>query len=150
MLAVFWSTASHFVMGVPFDMITKAARNGGEADEDLKDLIRINANRFTYIADVAGVWLVAFAFFLLSALVTMGFAFGLEFCQALFLIFFPMALVFALTVRLARRIKDDDLEASTKRLKRHRITVQVIGMFSILLTSLWGMYFNLTVGVLGS
>jgi hypothetical protein len=41
-LAVVWSTASHWVLGVPFDLITRARRKGGVVEQDLKTLLRIN------------------------------------------------------------------------------------------------------------
>jgi hypothetical protein len=54
-LAVLWSTASHWVLGVPYDMIQRAARQGGEAEQDLEDMVRINCNRLLYIAG-CGSW----------------------------------------------------------------------------------------------
>lgn len=149
MLAVFWSTASHFVLGVPFDMVTRAARQGGQADRDLLDLVRINADRLIYISDVAGSWLVAIGFFLFSSLVLMGFAYKVEFCQALTLILTPMALVFLMSVRRARNIVGLSPEETRRRLRNHRLLIQIIGVLSILVTSMWGMFYNLSVGVLG-
>ena len=40
-LAVAWSSASHWVLGVPFDMVMRARRQGGQAAADLEDLARI-------------------------------------------------------------------------------------------------------------
>ncbi|GFE66906.1 component of SufBCD complex [Litoreibacter roseus] len=149
MLAVLWSTASHFVIGVPFDMVTRANRVGGQAETDLRDLVRINANRLTYIADTAGSWLTGFVFFIISGLIILGFSYEVEFCQALTFIFGPMALVFALSIRTARRVHGQEIATIKTRLKRHRLSVQIIGLFSILATSMWGMYFNLTTSSLG-
>ena len=56
-LAVAWSSVSHWVMGVPFDMIQRASRQGGDAQIDLEDLVRINSNRLLYIAGMSGLWL---------------------------------------------------------------------------------------------
>ena len=44
-LAVVWSTVSHWVLGVPYDIVLRARRRGGQAMEDLEDLARINVNR---------------------------------------------------------------------------------------------------------
>ncbi len=150
MLAVIWSTASHFVLGVPYDLVVRAARNGGQAEQDMIDLVRINAGRLIYIADVAGSWLIAIGFCLISSLVLMGFAYGVEFCQAVVLIFAPMMIVFVLTVRRARTIVGLPGAETRKALRGHRLIVQVIGMISILITSMWGMFYSLSVGVLGS
>lgn len=148
MLAVFWSTASHYVLGVPYDMVARAAKYEGQAEQDLQDLVRINANRLTYIADEAGTWLIVFASFLVTGLVVTGFFHGVEFCQALSLILVPMLMVFALSVFNARRAQGLTGVELRRQLRRHRLTVQVIGMLSILVSSMWGMYVNITVGVL--
>lgn len=148
MLAVFWSTASHYVLGVPFDMVARAAKHGGEAEQDLQDLVRINANRLTYIADEAGTWLTVFSSFMITGLVMMGFVYDVEFCQALSLIMLPMLIIFALSIRNARRARALSGEALRKLLKGHRLAIQVLGMVSILVSSMWGMYVNFTAGVL--
>ncbi len=149
MLAVFWSTVSHFVMGVPYDMVARAARHRGQAETDMMDLVRINSNRLTYIADVAGSWLIGLTFFMLTGLLVLGFVYRVEFCQALFLIFTPMSCVFGLSVMTARRIQGHSPDETRKMLRRHRILTQMLGVLSILVTSMWGMYVNLSLGVLG-
>jgi len=111
-LAYAWSAASHYVIGVPFVVLARAVRYGGQAEADLKELVRINASRFTYIADTAGSWLVAF-------------------------------------VRCARQIDHTSLPHIRTSLKRQRLAIQIIGMISILATSMWGMFHNLSTGVLG-
>ena len=35
MLAVVWSGTTHFILGVPFDMVQRARRQGGAAQQDL-------------------------------------------------------------------------------------------------------------------
>ena len=47
---------SYWVLGVPFDMVARARRYGGQAAEDLEDLIRINVNRLLFIGNVSGLW----------------------------------------------------------------------------------------------
>lgn len=149
MLAVFWSTASHFVLGVPFDMVARAASEDEQAEQDLVDMVRVHSNRLIFIADTSGMWLTGFIFFLLSGLGLMGFYYRVEFAQALFLLGTPMSLVFLLSVRSARRIVGVTGVALRKRLKLHRLIVQIIGMLSILVTSMWGMFVNISAGVLG-
>lgn len=148
LLAVFWSTASHYVLGVPYDMVSRAAKYGGEAEQDLEDLVRIYANRLTYIADEAGIWLTVFAAFLVSGLIVTGFVQGVEFCQALALLMVPMLIIFAMSVRNARRAKGLSGEDLRRLLRRQRISIQALGMVSILVSSMWGMYINITAGVL--
>lgn len=150
-LAVMWSSASHWVLGVPYDMVTRARRRGGKAEEDLTDLLRVNTGRLLYISDEAGLWIVAAGTFFLTGFVVLGWVYGVEFAQALFLLGFPMSLVSLLSVRTAHKLHetDQDLQAVYKRLSRHRVTVQAIGMVSIFVTAMWGMYVNLSIGVLG-
>lgn len=150
-LAVVWSSASHWVLGVPYDMVLRARRHRGGIEEDLVDLVRINVNRLLYVADVSGLILVGVASFLLTSLALIGFLYEMEFAQALFLLALPMSFVALLSIRTARRLKAENPEVDTlyKRLHRHRMAVQGIGVIAILVTSLWGMYQNATIGVLG-
>lgn len=145
-LAVVWSTASHYVLGVPYDMITRARRDGGEAEEDLRDMVRVNVNRLLHIAEASGLWLLALACFALTTLAIVGFVYGIEFAQALFLLAFPLSIVFALSLRTAHRIRAADGEGLHRVLVRHRLSVQGIGVVSIFVTAMWGMWQNMVIG----
>lgn len=150
-LAVLWSTASHWVLGVPFDMVVRARRHEGQAQVDLEDLVRINTGRMLYIAQVAGIWLLGFAFFVNTSLFVLGFFYWVEFSQAVFLLFFPMCLVWIMSLNTARLITDADLagEDLRKRLTRHRFYVQLVGVVSIFVTAMFGMYMNFSHSILG-
>ncbi len=150
-LAVFWSSASHWILGVPWDLVLRAKRKGGQFEADFHALVVINTNRILHIVDVSGMWLVGIVSFVLTGLAVLGFAYSVEFAQAVFLIALPMSLVFAMSVRVSRRIQASDLTGDQlrKRLGRHRFWVQFVGMISIFVTSLWGMYQNLLVSPLG-
>jgi hypothetical protein len=151
-LAVTWSMTSHWVLGVPFDMITRARRQGGTAQSDMETLVHINVARLTSIADVSGVWLAGFVGFGLTVLGVLGFYYAVEFAQALFLIVAPISAVGALSLRAARQVMNGQGsgDALFRLLRRHRVLVQVIGMVSILVTSMWGMYQNMQFGALGN
>jgi hypothetical protein len=150
-LAVVWSSASHWVLGVPFDLVQRARRDQGQALTDLEDLTRINVNRVLYIGRVSGLWLMGFACFVLTSLVILGFSYDVEFAQAVFLLGFPMSLVGLLNLSTARLIESENStgEVLCKRLTRCRLYTQMIGTVSIFVTALWGMYQNLSIGVLG-
>lgn len=150
-LAVVWSSASHWVLGVPFDMVARARRNGGQAETDLEDLVRINTNRLIFIAEEAGLWLTALGSACLTGLAILGFYYDVEMAQALFLLGFPLTLVGLLSIASSRRIQSGEGqgEALWRRLRIHRTLVQFIGMASIFCTALWGMYQNLSAHVLG-
>jgi hypothetical protein len=146
-LAVVWSSASHYVLGVPFDLLQRARRQGGQALVDFEDCVRINVNRILDIVKVAGHWLLGFAAFVLTTLAVLGFWYEVEFAQAVFLIALPMTGVGAMSLATARRIYDEEPtgEALYRRMTRHRFWTQVIGMVSIFVTAVYGMYHNLVV-----
>lgn len=96
-------------------------------------------------------WLTGLGAFVLSMLAISGFGFGVELAQALFLLGMPMSIVALLSTRTARIIREDALHGAglRRRLSRHRVGVQAIGMVSIFVTALWGMYQNMAVGPFG-
>lgn len=150
-LAVMWSSASHYVLGVPFDMVVRARRQGGEAMSDLETITAIQARRRLHILATSGVWITGFWATVLTASAILGFGYRVEFAQALALMGFPVTLVFALGFRLALRIEREAPrnEALTRMLTWHRMMIQMIGTFSVLVTAIWGMWHNLSLSVLG-
>jgi hypothetical protein len=150
-LAVVWSTTSHWVLGVPYDMVQRAARHGGQAEVDLEDMVRINVNRLLYISAVSGLWLIGLVSSLVTSLLILGFWYGIEFAQAVFLLAAPMTIVGALSLHTARRIQAQGLAGAAlrRRIFRHRTATQFVGMLSIFVTALWGMYQNMSIGPLG-
>lgn len=150
-LAVMWSTASHWVLGVPWDMAIRARRRGGQLEEDFEALVRIYTGRLVYIAEVSGLMLTSFIPFVLTVLAVLGFWYRVEFAQAVFLMAFPMTLVWILSMRTAQKIRAADETGAElhRRLTRHRISVQAVGIVSIFVTALWGMLQNFSIGVLG-
>jgi len=150
-LAVVWSSASHWVLGVPFDLVLRARRHGGQAEVDLHDLVRINVNRLMYIGTVSGLWLLGFTCFILTGLGLLGFVYSVEFAQAVFLLAFPMSIVGAMSISTALLIHTQAPtgEALRQRMTRHRFYTQLIGVISIFVTALWGMWQNMTAGALG-
>ena len=150
-VAVVWSTAAHWTLGVPFDMVTHARRSESlKPQADLEALISTNVNRILYIIDISGPWIVAFVFFLLSALMALGFWYGIEIAQSIFLLLTPLSLVFVLSVRSARRIREDGILGVQLRnhLSRQRFINQAIGLVAIFITAFWGMWHNLNASVL--
>jgi hypothetical protein len=148
-LAVLWSTASHYVIGVPYDMVTRAKRGQVVALADVENLANVYARRLIYIAEVSGLWITGFLFFVLTALVSLGFFYGIEFAQAIALLAVPMSLVGALSVHTARKIPNMAVDRLLTHLRWHRVKVQAIGVVSIFVTSMWGMWTNMNVNVLG-
>jgi hypothetical protein len=150
-LAVVWSTTSHYGVGVPFDMVLRAKRHGGQAEIDLEDLVRINSNRLLFIAQMSGLWIAGFACFFLTILGLLGFVYGNEFSQSVVFLAFPLSIVGLLSLSTARLIQEEDArgEQLLKRLMRHRLYSQIIGMISIFVTAMWGMLQNLGGNIFG-
>ena len=146
-LAVVWSSTSHWVLGVPYDVLLRARRHGGQALVDLEDIVRVNVNRILYITRESGIWLLGFVCFMLTGLLVLALWYRIEFAQAVSLIAFPMTVVGLMTINTAQKIEAEGLAAETlfKRLTRHRFWTQVIGMVSIFVTAMYGMYHNLAV-----
>jgi hypothetical protein len=150
-VAVFWSRASHTIFDVPYDMVLRARRRGGADASDLEALVAIQLRRRQAILASAGpmialVWATG-----LSMLVVLGFGYGIEMAQALSLLAVPATLVAGLRLRLMLRLQraSHDTEALCKALTWHRTGVQGIGIAAILATTLWGMWFNLNIRMLG-
>ncbi len=146
-LAVVWSTVSHWVMGVPFDMIQRARKRGGQAEIDLHDMVRINVNRLLYIGQIAGLVLLGLVTGVLTSLAILAFWYRVEFAQAVFLLAFPLTVVGALSLSTALVISRDNPQGDAlyARLIKHRVITQFIGMLSIFVTAMFGMYQNLAV-----
>jgi hypothetical protein len=143
-LAVIWSSASHWVLGVPYDLIARARRKGGVVQEDLETLVRINTSRMLYFSRERGVWLVGCVSFIATVLVLMGFVYDVEFAQAVLLLFVPLCILGYLSLRSALKVEagEGQGDALHRRLFYHRLSVQVLGMIAIFVTSMYGMYVN--------
>jgi hypothetical protein len=149
-LAVLWSSTSHWVLGVPFDMIQRARREGGQVQQDVEDLTRINVGRLLSIVDQGAIWIVGLGFFWLSVLAALGFYYDVEFAQAVFLLAAPMALVVWFSIRSGRQIMNGQStgEALHRRLIVHRRITQGIGMVAIFITGMYGTWQNVSVSIL--
>jgi hypothetical protein len=150
-LAVMWSTVSHFVIGVPHDLIRRAERDAGDTLADVEALAHIYTRRFLVLMRSGELLVIWFICFMISGLMLLAILYRVEFAQALLCLALPMLAVGGLTLRTCLAIERADLRGPEllRRLRRHRITVQMVGMFSLFFTGMFGMYQNLTLGVLG-
>ncbi len=151
-LAVLWSSVSHWVLGVPFDMIIRARRQkDDESMADLHDLVGINVRRILYIAETAGSWILLFGSATFTALLLLSVFYDVEIAQAVLLLAGPLGVIGALSVWTSRkiRISGDQGEVLIRRLMKHRFFTQMIGVLAIFVTAMFGMYKNFYVGPLG-
>ena len=148
-LAILWSSLSHWTLGVPYHIVTRARRGDARAQRDMEALVRINGDRILLVAEQSGPVMLGFSAFIATGLAVTGWAYRVEFCQALFLLLVPALIVGALTVATARKLKSEDYANVARRLKLHRMTVQARGVGFIFITAFWGRYTSVTVGPLG-
>lgn len=150
-VALAWSGITHSALGVPFDMVLRARRRGGQHMADLEALVDIQIRRRMTVLQAAGGTIVLVWTATVTMTFILGFGYGLELAQALALLLVPMTLVFALRGRLMARLAGGRLrgEALCRALTWHRLGVQGVGLAAILVTTLWGMWFNLNLRTLG-
>jgi hypothetical protein len=150
-LAVLWSTVSHFVLGVPHDLLRRAHREAGQSLHDVETMAHIYVRRLLYIARAAGLALIAGISFVVTGLFVLALFYSVEFAQAVLCLLLPMLVIGGLTLRTCLIVEAGQLtgDALLARLGRHRAMVQTIGMISLFFTGMFGMYQNLTLGVFG-
>ncbi|MCV2878387.1 component of SufBCD complex [Sedimentimonas flavescens] len=153
-LAVTWSSASHWVLGVPFDMVLRARRKGGQAGVELVAMTRVSVTRILTIWRDGGMLLAVMVPFILTTLLILGFGYGAEFAQATVLILLPLACVGLLSLRAAGRLEatlkaEPDPDDIAKALAYHRLKIQAIGILAIVVTALWGMIQNFRLWTFG-
>ncbi|ABD55240.1 hypothetical protein Jann_2323 [Jannaschia sp. CCS1] len=148
-LAILWSSMSHWTIGVPYHLVTRARRGDAQAEMDMLVLTRMNAERNVAYAQTSGTVATGFSTFLLTGLAVIGWAYGVEFCQAIFLLLCPSMLVIGMGVWTSQRLKADDYQNVPQILRQHRTLVQMLGVVFIFITAFWGMYQNVNVGPLG-
>ncbi|WP_341365874.1 component of SufBCD complex [Yoonia sp. BS5-3] len=148
-LVVTWAAASHWVLGVPYDILLFSRRYGAQAAEDLEKMVEINTRRIVTMMDWFGMWVVAAVAFTLSALALIGFLYRLEFAQGIFMLSFPLIFVGMINLSAARKLQAQMLtgKALWRRLFFLRVWIQGIAAISIFVTASYGMYFNISAPV---
>lgn len=145
-VAGIWAVVGQRVLGVPYDMVIRARNQGGAAAQDLMEITRINVLRRIEIKENAGLFLWAAAAFVVALLIGLGVGYRFELAQAVLLVALPLMVVFGLSLNAAQNIKDTDPDAETlcQMLTAHKRKVQIIAFVALFLTSVWGVYVNLT------
>lgn len=133
---VVWTAVSWRTMGVPHDLLLRAARLPGAARRvDL--LAGLAAERAAGIAAGLGAAGAAAAGFAMAALATLAYLYRVEAAEAAFLILFPLGIVGVGGLRLAWRIRSEGLtgEALRRQLGRRRAINQAIAVVAILVAA---------------
>ena len=143
---VTWAVATHWVIGVPFDIVVRARRQGGQAAQDLDILVAINLRRLMTLSGTPAVILVGIGAFVVTAAAMLGFVYGLELAQGLFCLVFPLVFVAVLTWRSCQRLALDQQTgpALIRALVRLRFWIQLIAITALFCTALLGIYVMLS------
>nr|WP_213395046.1 hypothetical protein [Yoonia sp.] len=143
---VTWAVATHWVIGVPFDIVMRARRQGGQAAQDLEMLVAINLRRLLTLSGTPAVILVGIGAFVVTAAAMLGFVYGLELAQGLFCLVFPLVFVALLTWRSCQRLALDQQTgpALIRALVRLRFWIQLIAITALFCTALLGIYVMLS------
>ncbi len=149
-VAAAWSAATRRVLGVPWDLLERARRDE-DAAADMQDLARVTVNRLLRAAGSAGAVLLGVASGILTLLAVIGFAYGAEFAQAVFLLLAPLSACALLTVRAARGIAAHSASGADlrTRLARLRWQIQGVAVVAIFVSAAYGMLWSLRAGPFG-
>ena len=147
-VVVAWAVACHWMIGVPFDLLVRARRGEEEAQTDLEALVAINLRRFSWFYRYAGAGFVGLAAFFLAGTALLAVVYRFEFAIGLLVLGGPLMGVALMNLRLALSLIAAPLEgrALVSRLLRVRVWTQVAAAFSLFVTAVYGMAFNIAAG----
>lgn len=142
---VSWAVASHWLIGVPFDLLFRARKNKPQDIADLEAIVNVNVRRFARLVDMLGPYLLGFAIFVLTVTGLSGFYYQAELAQGLFILGLPLTIIIILNILVALDLRANPIggEALVHRLFRLRVWSQAIGMVAVFFTAMYGMWFNL-------
>lgn len=137
---VIWVLVCWRTLGVPHSVVLAASRDDPAAVEEAGVAALQTARRLEALRHGLGPILAALAGFGLAVLAVLGFGLGVEPALAAFMLLFPLALVAAATLGLAREVAGGELrgEALWSRLGRRRMWNQIIAILSMLTASIAG------------
>ena len=142
---VAWSMASHFTMGVPYDLVVEANREkteDGPYQRAAEALINAQIFRFAEMWRRYSLLVTGFSAFLISMLATLGTLGRLEFARALLTIILPLTLLYSLTIRKALKLERLQLSglALRKAIRRQRLINQLVGLMGVILAVILAVY----------
>lgn len=138
-LAVAWSRATYWTLGVPFHDARLAVQRNGRYMTEFETLLEVNMSRYIEVFDEFGIPMMALASFGLATLGTLGFVFGMELMQAIFLLLAPLMIASLLSLRFAYRVKRRKItgEALYRAYCAHRRWKQLFGALVLMVIALW-------------
>ncbi len=159
LLSVAWTWVGRGALGVPSELVAQVRRQApadGAADAPspesvlLLDWLSLAAPRWR-IVPRDGMALLAVACFVLSGLAMLGFGYGVETAQALFLLAGPLAVLGVLRVRLAAQMRailrqaehgtleiEEAAARAAQGMTRHHRQVMALSVVAVGVTAVWG------------
>lgn len=143
-LCLTWNSLSHRTLGVPFDMIIRADKHGDLFERDVDHIAHAQSRRLTYMFGRFGVVIIGVTAFFVSAIGAAAFVVGFQTSQAVFVVLIPVLCVGSSEMRLAYRIRRDDLRGSPLRRKivLHRFFHQLFGIASLAMAAIGTAYYG--------
>ncbi|MEM8959665.1 MAG: component of SufBCD complex [Pseudomonadota bacterium] len=144
LVALTWARVTQTPLGVPYDMVERAATSAA-AGEDLLAMARIQVRRRRTMATRQGAFLVGLWAFLLSILIGLTFWYGSELAFSVLLLAAPLAWVNWMSQRAARdlAVTGPDVDIVRLRLRRLKRWIQAGALVTVFITAVVGMYYNL-------
>lgn len=145
-VAFVWISVTNRPMGIPYDMVWRAERQGDAARTALDAVAGALARRLVAATGHGAMVGVGIISAVLTLLLILALSYGSELAQGCILVAGPMTVVTWLNLRTARAIvRGDD---PVRRLRRLRAIISVIAVLTLFVTAFWGMYVNLMSAVL--
>lgn len=155
-LLMIWAGQGRAVLGVPSDVINRARRDPtGLPGLALLDWLSLALPRWQ-IGVREGAALLAVIGFAITSLAILGFAYGMELAQAVTLLAVPLAILFLMRLRLARKLApvmdgaqsgtiapDQAVEQVLRKITLHRRLSLVLSIATVAVIALWGTIWQL-------
>jgi len=140
-----WSMASHFTLGVPFDMVQEADRESGEDGpwvQATEAMIQAQVFRFASYSSRFGTLMAGVSAFLLTVCFSLGILSDVEMARAALTFFIPLTLMYCLGVRFARKVEAQGLTGADlrKRYRLLRLLNQLVGLLAIFMAVALAIY----------
>jgi len=145
LVAIVWVRTIQWTLGIPFDMMRAASKGDVQAKQDALALSDIHIRSMTHEFNRFGTMLVLMTCFVLASFATMGFWNDIAVLQGVFFIAFPMAILGAISVRLAFRLQETpkNWKELCRIYRRHRFMKITLALLFIVTSMLWALFLEI-------
>lgn len=145
-LGLVWTRVINAPLGVPVDLIRRAQKGDAQARVDVANLADIEVRQRHALWGNFSALRTALWTFCLTVLGIVGFFYGKEIAQALFVLGLPLAVVALIVTLHAKALHAAQPKGTAlyTQLMRLKYQVQAVGLTAVFFASIWGMYVNLS------